>query len=85
MRILGETDSDPLSWAGHVAHHRARETGGLVVLVRSLDAGIEADPSLPYAVVCDRHATCVCGKRREMTEAMAHPTVWCEGCREGER
>jgi hypothetical protein len=67
--------------AGLVFTNRVRETGTLVSLYRSAEAGIEDDPSLPYTTMCEAHGGCVCHANKTLAMGwVAHPLTWCEGC-----
>lgn len=68
--------------SGRVEIRRARSTGTLVGLYRSLEGGMENDPELPWTVVCEPHACLVSmGTREEARSAMACPNDWCPVCR----
>lgn len=71
------------SWspAGLVEQRRARSTGTQVGLYRSAEAGLEADPELPWAVVCEDHGGIVCtATRAQARTAMSGPDEWCPRC-----
>lgn len=62
---------------------RARATGTLVGLYRSVEAGIETDPDSPWSTVCEEHHAVVCHETRRGAElAMARPDDWCDDCRD---
>lgn len=67
--------------AGLVRTSRARSTNALVSAYRSAEAGIEDDPSLPYATVCEDHGTAVCHETRSLALYwLASPETWCGDC-----
>lgn len=66
---------------GCIQLRRSRQTGHLVGVYRSDEAGIESDPELPYTTVCEEHSTCVCHTTRALALALApFPAEWCEEC-----
>ncbi len=70
------------TWAGYLSARISRQTGTLVAVLRSAEAGIESDPDLPYTTLCDDHSTLVCHRTRSAAEGFAaEPAVWCEPCR----
>lgn len=67
--------------AGRVEVRRARSTGTLVGLYRSSKSGIESDPQLPWATVCEDHGSVVCAETRKLGRAaMSCPDEWCPTC-----
>jgi hypothetical protein len=67
---------------GLLKTRKNRETGFYVSLYRSAESGMENDPDLPYATVCEQHATLVCHKTRKSAEGwLSDPRGWCEECR----
>jgi hypothetical protein len=67
--------------AGCIQLRRARQTGRVVGVYRSLEAGIEIDPELPWTTVCEEHSTCVFHATR--APAIFHasdPMGWCGVC-----
>jgi hypothetical protein len=67
--------------AGLVEQRRARSTGTLVGLYRSVEAGMESDPELPWSVVCEPHGGIVCTESRAHgRSAMSCPDDWCPVC-----
>lgn len=70
-------------FAGCVTQSRSRVTGTLVGLYHSEQAGIESDPATPWAVVCEKHATCVCVETLSVGYAtLPNPCNFCDQCRE---
>lgn len=68
--------------AGRVEVRRARATGTLVGLYRSVEGGMENDPELPWSVVCEDHSCLVStATRATARSAMACPNDWCPVCR----
>jgi hypothetical protein len=68
---------------GCLALRRNRESGTVVGLYLANEAGIESDPRLRYATVCETHDTVVCHERK--TDAaywLRHPKTWCEFCQD---
>lgn len=68
--------------AGCVQLRYAQQTGTLVGVYRSLEAGMESDPEGAWSSVCEEHHTLVCHPTR--TLAVHHavdPQGWCEECR----
>ena len=67
--------------AGCLALRTTRQ-GVRVGLYRSLEAGLESDPSVPYTTVCETHGTLVCHEtRRAAEQSLSHPESWCDQCR----
>lgn len=55
--------------------------GKKVVIYRAAEQGIESDPSLPWAVVCDAHSTVICDtSERGARLSMKRPDNFCERC-----
>jgi hypothetical protein len=73
---------DMASRAGCVQLRRCRQTGHLVGVYRSLEAGIESDPDLPWSTVCEEHSTVVCSATRHAAELAASWPDFCDECRE---
>ena len=70
--------------AGLVQYRRARQSGTFVGIYRSLEAGIESDPDLPWATVCEPHAGVVCHRTLELARRFAPvPLDWCPTCQNG--
>ncbi len=68
--------------AGLVVTRRSRETGQLVSVYRSNEAGIEDDPTIPWATLCETHSSVVCHSTRELAlHHLTAPTGWCIPCR----
>ncbi len=69
--------------AGLIQRRRSRATRTTASIYDSAASGIEADPTLPYTIVCEDHATCVSvatlGAAREFAP---DPRSWCDDCRE---
>lgn len=75
--------ADARTWDGFRSAHFARSTGTLVVVVQSAEAGIEDDPELPWATLCDDHSSVVCHTTLALAKAhAADPAGWCDDCRE---
>lgn len=67
--------------AGRVELRRAHSTGTQVGLYRSAEAGLEQDPDLQWAVVCEDHGGIVCMETRANARtAMSCPDEWCPTC-----
>lgn len=68
--------------AGCVQQRRARENGVLVGVYDADDAGMESDPSIPWATVCELHGSIVCHSTLAAAKYHASkPTSWCDCCR----
>lgn len=67
--------------AGLITTRRVRQTGNLVSLYRANDAGIEDDPTTPYALVCEDHAGVVCVETQDVgLGELPYPNDWCPTC-----
>jgi hypothetical protein len=52
-----------------------------ISLYQSEQSGIETDPKLPWATVCEIHNACVCHYDLATAKrCMAQPSIWCEEC-----
>lgn len=72
-------------FAGMVSYRRARTTGTHVGVYRAAEAGIEDDPTIPWATVCEEHAGVICHETRKLaTEWAPHPEEWCRKCQENQ-
>ena len=65
----------------------ARRTGpgrSRVTVYDAAESGIEEDPTIPWAVVCEAHGACVCAESRTSAEAIMRSgsVVFCDQCRE---
>lgn len=65
---------------GCVQLRRCRATGTVVGVYRSVAAGIETDPELPWSTVCEEHHTVVCSATRQLAEVAACYPDFCEEC-----
>lgn len=80
MRTVKTYKLDGIS--GFVSKSVARSTGVTVSLFHGDQSGLETDPEIPWMTVCEQHASCMGHKAlRDARAWMAHPQVWCEGCR----
>lgn len=78
IRIVG---SEATERAGCLTLRTTRK-GIRVGLYRSLEGGMESDPSVPYTTACETHSTLVCHEtRRSAEQALSHPESWCDQCR----
>lgn len=69
--------------AGCVGQAKSRVTGTLVGLYHADQAGLEDDPSTPWATVCEEHHSIVCHPTLATAkEHASDPTGWCDACRE---
>ncbi len=68
------------NYAGVVESRRRRLSGTVVTIYRSLEAGIESDPDLPYSTVCEDHGVITC--HPTLAQARRHAPVagGCEVC-----
>jgi hypothetical protein len=67
--------------AGCVQQRVARSTGTLVGIYDALAAGMESDPALPWATVCEVHNNLVCHPSLRLAKANApYPAEWCQEC-----
>lgn len=67
---------------GCVTQRKTRQTKTIVGVYQSEQAGMESDPALPWATVCETHNMIVC--HPSLKTAMSHasqPQDWCEYCR----
>jgi hypothetical protein len=77
-----ELKAEIASRKGCLVLRYVRSTGALIGLYRSAEAGIESDPTTPWATVCEDHSTLVCHQTRTSAEtALPYPQEWCEDCR----
>lgn len=78
---LDASGSDVRLWAGYREHRRSRQTGTLVVLVNSDEAGIDSSDGCAWTLVCDDHDQIISHKTRALARYfMASPLDWCEVC-----
>jgi hypothetical protein len=71
--------------AGCVAQRRNRKTRGLVGIYNCEQSGLDSDPSLPWATVCEDHGGIVCHTSLAAARSWAAvPGDWCEDCRKAE-
>lgn len=69
--------------AGCVLQKKARQTGTLVGVYNAEQAGIDSEPTDPWASVCETHGTFVCHSSLQLAKAhSADPKGWCDHCRE---
>jgi hypothetical protein len=67
--------------AGCVTQRTTRK-GRHVGLYHAHQAGLESDPELKWATVCEAHSSLVCHPTLALARAsLSHPEEWCEGCR----
>jgi len=67
-------------FVGLVESRRCRATGLEVGLYAAEQAGIESDPEVPWATVCEEHGSVVCHPTLALARShMARPE-WCEEC-----
>lgn len=69
--------------AGCVAQWRSRETGTLVGLYHSLQAGMDSDPECRWSVVCEEHCTLVGHATLADARRTRSPLAFCDDCRAG--
>lgn len=75
----------PIEKAGYRIARRTGPGRSWVTVYNAAEAGIEDDPSTPWAVVCEAHGTCVLAESRTPTaEAIMRggSVVFCDECRE---
>lgn len=66
--------------AGLIDQRKNRRTKTLIGVYDAQAQGIESDPDLPYATVCEDHGYVVCHyNKTHAIGAMAFPD-WCEKC-----
>jgi len=71
--------------AGCVVQRVAQQTYTRVGVYHAEQAGINIDPEVPWASVCEVHHTLVLHSKLALAiEAGANPQSWCEECRRGE-
>lgn len=76
-------DSEVAKRAGCKYFRKSRSTGFCVGVYRSKEAGIESDPKLKWATVCEPHGTVLCSKTCKDANDLALDTrEWCEACRD---
>jgi hypothetical protein len=69
-------------YAGLVERRKTRR-GVVVGLYAADQAGMEDDPELPWATVCEDHGSIVCHPTLQLArDWMAAPHGWCDDCRE---
>ncbi len=69
--------------AGCVQQRINRATKTLVGVYASDEAGMESDPELPWAVICEVHHTIVCTETLAAARSTAtDPRNFCDECRE---
>jgi hypothetical protein len=56
--------------------------GPLVGVYKSLEAGMEDDPSTPWSVVCEEHGAIVGTRTRADAVLVSGNTDFCDDCRE---
>lgn len=67
--------------AGLLVSRKNRKTGYYTSLYKSAEAGIESDPDLPYATVCEQHGLLVCHSSRALAMGnLSQPFEWCSYC-----
>ncbi|GJF06730.1 hypothetical protein [Pseudonocardia sp. D17] len=60
----------------------ARQTGTEIGVYHAADAGIDDDPTAPWATVCETHSTVVLHRTRRLADGhAADPCGWCQYCR----
>ena len=68
--------------AGCVQQRIAQQTKSLVGVYHAEQAGMESDPSIPWATVCEKHGNLVCHPTLRLARYHAvDPKGWCEDCR----
>lgn len=79
---LGSVQYEFNGLAGCVIQRKSRATGRLVGLYQSHQAGMESDPALPWATVCETHGVLVCHSTLILAGShLSDPQGWCEQCR----
>lgn len=66
--------------AGCVTQKHSRATGCLIGIYHSKQSGIEDDPELPWAVVCEAHHTLVCTPTLELARQTRSGLDFCDDC-----
>ena len=66
--------------AGCVQLRYCRDTGFLVGVYRSAEAGIEADPASPWTTLCEKHGLCCCHPNKRLALSHAAMPEWCAEC-----
>ncbi len=80
MRPVKQYDHNGL--AGCVEQRRNRITGFMVGVYHCVQAGMEDDPTIPWATVCEEHNMLVCHPTLALARShAADPQGWCEDCR----
>lgn len=77
----GEKQYEFNGYAGCVTQRTSRATGTLVGVYRADQAGIDADPEAPWAVVCESHNTILTVATLMLAKASTDPRDWCDDCR----
>lgn len=67
--------------AGCVTQFRSRQTGTLVGVYASEQAGMEDDPECTWASVCEEHNTLVSHRTLALALSFRDPRDWCDCCR----
>lgn len=59
----------------------ARETGRKIIVARSADLGLDADPGCDWWTLCDEHSFLVSHPTLALARShAANPLGWCEDC-----
>ena len=66
--------------AGLVAQHVCRRTGGLMGLYHAEQGGIDSDPDVPWAAVCETHGSLVLSTTQRLARATMSYPDWCDEC-----
>ena len=77
-----ELDAEVKARAGCIQLRYTRQTGTLVGVYASAEAGMEDYSTLPWTTVCEEHNTLACHTTKKL--ALYHasdPRGWCEECR----
>ena len=75
------TGTNPDDAAGLIQVRVARQTGTIVAVYDAVVAGIEDDPTIPWATICETHNAVICHRTRRLAVAhAADPAGWCEPC-----
>jgi len=67
-------------YAGLVEMRKCRVTKDYIGVYRSAEAGLEADPDLPWSTVCESHSYIVSHSTLANARAAASYPDWCEEC-----
>jgi len=66
--------------AGCVALRKCNASGTVVGIYRSVEAGIEDDPTTPWSLICEDHGAVICIETIDLARQHAAWPGWCADC-----